>query len=198
MRYWALKLFFHSFSLFLTHLASKYFLPFVHWDAPSSPVWWKVGICCLWKPCKLVAGNSCPLDMLLQFQHRACSCKKTIFGLHLCKKKKQPAHFLSPGRLPKDYRKRMSLGPFWPGIQQAMGQTSMVEQSGGCCVQSSPKLLSAPAYLLTDGLPAPNCLIPGSNPQCKPKVLLSLGVLLLHCFFSLLFLWIFEKIIVVR
>lgn len=62
----------------------------------------------------------------------------------------------------------MGLGAFWPGMQQTMGQTSTLAQSGGCCVQSSPKLLSASAYLLTDP-PAPNCLIPGSNPSVQTR-----------------------------
>lgn len=62
MCYWALQLFFHSFSPFLTHLA----WPLVHWDAPSIPVWWEVGICCLWKPCKLgtvVPGYVAPVPL---------------------------------------------------------------------------------------------------------------------------------------
>lgn len=63
----------------------------------------------------------------------------------------------------------MGLGPFWPGMQQTMGQTTTLAQSGGCYVQSSPKLLSVSAYLLTDATPLPNCFIPGSNPTVQTQ-----------------------------
>lgn len=80
----------------------------------------------------------------------------------------------------------MGLEAFWPGMQQTMGQTSTLAQSGGCCVQSSPKLLSASAYLLTDSPPAPNCLIPGSNPteQIQGAALPKAAVLLFLCIFN--------------
>lgn len=73
--------------------------------------------------------------------------------------------------------------PHWHSQVAAVSKAAQ-----NCWVQSSPKLLSVSAYLLTEGPPTPNCLIPGLTPQCKPKGLLSLRVLPLHCFFSAFFM----------